>query len=327
MTRIDEIIQNFQNLKVMIIGDVMIDAYIWGGVDRISPEAPVPVVRITRRDYRLGGAANVALNVQALGAEPYLCAVIGDDEPGERLQQRLSEWNMSPEGIHISDRRPTTIKTRVLSGHQHVIRVDEETDELLHQEEEAAVIEKITALLPQMDVIIYEDYDKGVISRSLIDKVNEMARQHDIPVAVDPKKRNFFEYRGVKLFKPNLKELKEGLNVSFDKKDREAVQRYVRELREKLVCETVMVTLSEMGVYIDNGSTTTFIDAHVREISDVSGAGDTVISVAALCMALNQSPEIIATLSNLAGGLVCEHLGVVPIDKATFLKEAIKLDW
>jgi rfaE bifunctional protein kinase chain/domain len=325
MSRVQEIVDKFESLKVMIIGDVMIDAYIWGAVDRISPEAPVPVVRITKRDYRLGGAANVALNVQALGAEPYLCAVIGDDEPGERLQQRLDEWGMTADGIHRSAERPTTIKTRVLSGHQHVIRVDEETDERLSEQEESALLQKIEALLPRMDVIIYEDYDKGVVTRSLIEKVEKMATAHQIPIAVDPKKRNFFEYNRVQFFKPNLKELKEGLNVSFDKKDRASVQKYVRELRERLSCDTVMVTLSELGVYIDNGTSTSFIDAHVREISDVSGAGDTVISVAALCLALKLSPEVIATLSNLAGGLVCEHLGVVPVDRKVFVAEAEKL--
>ncbi len=326
MDSAQDILDKFSRLKVMVIGDVMIDAYIWGGVERISPEAPVPIVRITKRDYRLGGAANVALNIQSLGAEPYLCAVIGEDEPAQRLTQRLDDWGMVNAGLYVSASRPTTIKTRVMSGHHHVVRVDEETDAVLTPEEEAGMLENIERLLPEMDVVIFEDYDKGVVTPALIERIVQLAGEHTIPVVVDPKKRNFFDYRGVQLFKPNLKELKEGLNVSFDKKDREAVKRHVRVLRERLGCDAVMVTLSELGVYIDDGVSTEFIDAHIREISDVSGAGDTVISVAALCRALQLPATWVATLSNLAGGLVCEHLGVVPIDKGTFLEEAEKLD-
>ncbi len=325
MGRAQDIIQKFSDLKVLVIGDVMIDAYIWGGVDRISPEAPVPVVRINRRDYRLGGAANVALNLQSLGADPYLCAVIGNDEPGQRLQERLDEWGMEKSGIFISDTRPTTIKTRVMSGHQHVVRVDEETDVPLSEEEHAGLLENIQRLMHRMDVIVFEDYDKGVITAELIEKVMDMATEQGIPVVVDPKRRNFFAYKGVQLFKPNLKELMEGLNAIFDRKDREAVRRHVRTLRDKLNCDSVMVTLSEQGVYIDDGKEGQFVDAHVREISDVSGAGDTVVSVAALCRAVGLAPAEIATLSNLAGGLVCEHLGVVPIDRAILLREAEKL--
>jgi rfaE bifunctional protein kinase chain/domain len=316
---------DFGSAQVLVIGDVMLDRYWHGDTGRISPEAPVPVVRITRRDYRLGGAANVALNVQALGAQPYLCAVIGDDEPGQRLLQRLREWKMDDAGLLTSSERPTTIKTRVMSGHQHVVRVDEETDQNLSAAEESGLLARIERLIPGMDVIIFEDYDKGVITPALIKRVSELARAENIPVVVDPKKRNFFAYEKVSLFKPNLKELKEGLNVAFDKKDRLAVKEHVNSLRNKLGCESVMVTLSELGVYIDDGSAGEFVDAHVREISDVAGAGDTVISVAALCRALELPSVTIATLANLAGGLVCEHLGVVPIDRTTFLKEAEKL--
>jgi len=212
-----------------------------------------------------------------------------------------------------------------MSGHQHVVRVDEETDQNLSAAEESGLLARIERLIPGMDVIIFEDYDKGVITPALIKRVSELARAENIPVVVDPKKRNFFAYEKVSLFKPNLKELKEGLNVAFDKKDRLAVKEHVNSLRNKLGCESVMVTLSELGVYIDDGSAGEFVDAHVREISDVSGAGDTVISVAALCRALELPSVTIATLANLAGGLVCEHLGVVPIDRTTFLKEAEKL--
>lgn len=325
MKDIDKILDSFTGLKVMIIGDVMIDAYIWGGVDRISPEAPVPVVRINRRDFRLGGAANVALNIQSLGATPYLFTVVGDDEPGGRLRERLQEWEIPESGLHTSSTRPTTIKTRILSGHQHVVRVDEETDALLDEVEEKSLLTRISEHLPQMDVVIFEDYDKGVITPYLIDRTVELARQHNIPVVVDPKKRNFLNYRGVTLFKPNLKELREGLNLIFDKKDKEAVRAAVKTLMDELKCTMVMVTLSELGVYITDKEEDEFIPAHIREISDVSGAGDTVISVAALCIALKLNPTQVASLSNLAGGLVCEHLGVVPISREVFRAEAGKI--
>lgn len=322
----NQIFDAFNKLKVLIIGDVMVDAYIWGTVERISPEAPVPVVRANKRDYRLGGAANVALNVQALGAEPILCALIGNDTSGEQVIERLEANNISDKGIVKSSSRPTTVKTRVLSGHQHVVRVDEESDKLADKEEEKLLLSTIEELLPHCNVVIFEDYDKGVISEGLIKKTVELANKHSIATVVDPKKRNFLKYHGATLFKPNLKELKEGLKIEFDKNEPLEIEKAVHDLNAQLKCKGSLITLSEKGVFIDLNSEKHHIPAHLREIADVSGAGDTVISVAALCMALNLSPEVVAALSNLGGGLVCEHVGVVPIDKNDLLQEANKLN-
>lgn len=322
----NQVFEEFNKLKVLIIGDVMVDAYIWGAVERISPEAPVPIVRATKRDHRLGGAANVALNVQALGAEPILCAVVGTDEGAQKVFERLEVNGISKEGIIESNERPTTVKTRVLSSHQHIVRVDEETDKILSKDEESKLWERIEKILPNCQVVIFEDYDKGAITKNIIKKTVELAKSKGIPTVVDPKKRNFLNYKGTTLFKPNLKELKEGLKIEFEKSDKAEVEKAVELLMSKLNGEGSLITLSEKGVFIDYKGEKHHIPAHLREISDVSGAGDTVISIAALCVALNLSPMVIAALSNLGGGLVCEHIGVVPIDKNDLLQEANKLN-
>jgi rfaE bifunctional protein kinase chain/domain len=310
-----ELFNSFSKLRALVIGDVMLDSYIWGTVERISPEAPVPIVNVRKKDFRLGGAANVALNIAALGAQPILCALIGDDEDGKKLLLRLRENNIRTEGIVISSTRPTTVKTRIIASHQHVVRVDEETDKVANEEEVKSLIQKIDSLLPQCDVVIFEDYDKGVISTPLITHTVAKAKQHNVPTVVDPKKRNFLSYQGVTLFKPNLKELREGLKVDVEAAHQSQVEKAVSMLKEKLQTSGVMLTLSEHGVYIDLNGARIKIPAHEREIADVSGAGDTVVSIAALCLALDLPAEKIAALANLGGGLVCQHVGVVPIDK------------
>jgi rfaE bifunctional protein kinase chain/domain len=325
MNTYTDIISRMSGLHALVIGDVMLDAYIWGSIDRISPEAPVPVVRVKRRDYRLGGAANVALNVKALGATCTLCAVVGTDEAGSQVAERMRLNALETAGLVESGSRPTTVKTRVISGHHHVVRVDEETDASLSSSEFDALVERIDAHLQSCNVVIFEDYDKGLITEELIHYVVEKCRAMEIPVVVDPKKKNFLSYKGVTLFKPNLKELKEGLNLIFEKSDFNAVKSALDTLRETLSCDRVMVTLSEHGIMIGDDSQSEHIPAHIREIADVSGAGDTVISVAALATALSATGAEIAKLSNLAGGLVCEHTGVVPVDLNEFLKEADKL--
>ncbi len=318
---LEEIFDAFNELTVLVIGDVMLDSYIWGSVERISPEAPVPIVSVKRRDYRLGGAANVALNVQAMGAKPILCALIGEDEAGEKLLESLDKQGMQRDGIVVTRNRPTTVKTRVIASHQHVVRVDDESDEELKLDEEKQLIKQIVEILPRCDAIIFEDYDKGVINASLIRETVTLAANASIPVVVDPKKRNFLDYKGVTLFKPNLKELREGLKMDIDAADQSTVEKAVARLKEKLSAG-VMLTLSEHGIFIDYQGIKAKVPAHKREIADVSGAGDTVVSIAGLCVALNLAPKLIAELSNLGGGLVCEHTGVVPINKVELLNEA-----
>jgi len=320
---IEEIINAFQNLNVLIIGDVMIDAYLWGKVNRISPEAPVPIVAISKKENRLGGAANVAINIQALGAIPFLCSVIGNDPDGRTFIDLLQKQNMHTEGILQSSSRTTTVKTRVIGNNHQMLRVDEETEEDINHQDRKQLLDRITSMIKgkKIDVIIFEDYDKGVIGKFLIAEVVKLAQQKHIPVAVDPKKKNFNHYRNVTLLKPNMKELREGMKIELDKGNINDISQAIKQLAEENQIETVLVTLSEKGAYVYNKKESQYLPAHVRNIADVSGAGDTVISVAALCLASGASPVTAAILSNFAGGIVCEKVGVVPIEKSQLTRE------
>lgn len=323
----NNIFEKFNSLNVLIIGDVMIDSYIWGKVDRISPEAPVPIVRVTKKEDRLGGAANVALNIQSLGAKPLICAVIGDDFDGENFISLLKKQGLSDEGVIKIKDRPTTVKTRIIAHHQQIVRVDAETEVSLTDSESIVVFEKIKQIISshKIDAIIFEDYDKGLITEKLISQTIELAQPQGIITVVDPKKRNFEAYKGVNLFKPNLKELNEGLKIDLDPKNIQQVEEAVDRLKKLLGAKSVMLTLSENGVYINSENGNGHIKAHKRDIADVSGAGDTVIATAALCLAAGLNELKTAEIANLAGGLVCEHVGVVPIDKERLMREAGEL--
>jgi len=324
LNSLEEIFDKFSGLKALIVGDVMIDSYIWGKVERISPEAPVPIISITNKEIRLGGAANVAKNIAALGATPLLCSVIGDDHDGKSLLDLLATRGMDTRGIVQSDDRMTTVKERMLSSSQQLLRIDRETTKPLHKKDKAGLLKKIELLIKEADVVIFEDYDKGVLDKKLIKTIVELANIHNIPTAVDPKKANFLSYEHVTLFKPNLKEIKEGLKMDFSNDDEIAIIEASKNLRNKMAVEKVFITRSEHGVFISSNEHHHFVPAHIRSISDVSGAGDTVVSTAALCLALGLSDKFIAELANLAGGLVCEHLGVVSVDKQQLLTEAKK---
>ncbi len=321
-----KLFNSFTEKNIVIIGDVMIDAYMWGKVERISPEAPVPVVTCHKKENRLGGAANVALNVQSLGAEPILCSMIGDDEKGKLFWSLMEKTELSTEGILHSKYRPTTSKTRVISNNQHLIRVDEEDDQALNSEEINIFREHLIKIIEhkKLDAVIFEDYDKGCITNEIIKSVTEKCKEKNIPTLVDPKKRNFMNYKGVTLFKPNYKELVEGLKKEVDKTDFQGLRNISDILRTKLDAEIILVTLSELGIFISTKEKFERIPAEIRDIADVSGAGDTVISTAALCLSAEISLKNIASISNLAGGLVCEKVGVVPIDKNKLLNESIK---
>ena len=322
---ISTLFKNFNHLNVLIIGDVMIDAYYYGNVNRISPEAPVPIVAVNKKDNRLGGAANVALNIKALGANPILCSVIGTDDASKKLTTLLNDENLSTEGIINSDERITTVKTRVIGNKHQVLRVDSENEHPLSTVENTQlthVVEKIIET-KKIDVLIFQDYDKGVITKEIITSIVSLCNTKNIPTAVDPKKRNFNDYKHVTLFKPNLKELKEGLNINLSPSEINKIKAALEQLNELQHNKINFVTLSDYGVLIKEEDTTHHISAHIRSIADVSGAGDTVISVASLCLALHQPIKIIAEIANLSGGLVCESVGVVPIDKDQLLSETI----
>ena len=319
MNSISDILYQFETKRVLIIGDAMIDAYMWGSIHRMSPEAPVPVVEIEKRESRLGGAANVALNIQSLGATPILFAAIGNDYQGDLFLNLMKEQNLSCEGIQKINNRNTTVKTRIISDNKHVLRVDEERADTINDDNLSNQLEKMI-LENDFDVVIFEDYNKGLLSTKLIQKSIAAARQKGIPTIVDPKKDNFFAYKGVDVFKPNLKEIKEGLNVDFDVQSEAELSKNVEILRDKLDAKGIMLTLSEHGIYFQNSKDVYREPAHKRNIIDVSGAGDTVVSVAALALACGLESEYMMRIANLAGGLVCEKVGVVPIQKLDLLQ-------
>ncbi|WP_407430708.1 bifunctional heptose 7-phosphate kinase/heptose 1-phosphate adenyltransferase [Arcticibacter sp.] len=322
-----DIFRKFNTLNILIIGDVMMDSYLWGAVERISPEAPVPVVSVRKRENRLGGAANVALNIQSLGSKPIICSVIGKDAEGLAFLHLLEEHDLSAEGIITAPGRPTTVKTRVIGQNQQMLRIDEETDTLLPPDQTEQLLSKIKKIISSTPIhaIIFEDYDKGVISEDLIYQVVEEAKARQIITVVDPKKRNFLNYSGVTLFKPNLKELREGLKVEINMLDNNELEAAAGQIKDHLQADYVMVTLSERGVFMQSNDRKEIIPAHIRKIADVSGAGDTVIATAAVCMASGLDMFKTAAVANLAGGLVCEHVGVVSINKEQLLNESLKL--
>lgn len=318
------IFESFKNMKALVIGDLMIDAYIWGSVDRISPEAPVPIIDINKREDRLGGAANVALNLRSLGAKTTMCGLVGEDFSAKTLKGLFEEEAIQTDGIVHSSFRPTTIKTRIISGKQHLLRVDEESKTYINAEETKALKTKFDQLInaEDFDVIILEDYNKGVLSPEFIEHIINAAQEKGIKTTVDPKKEHFLAYKGVDLFKPNLKELKEGLKLNELKGDDTAALNKALDTLENLLHNKIsFTTLSEHGVYIKKGADSKHIPAFPRKIIDVSGAGDSVISVASLCLAAGMDIEDIALWSNLAGGIVCESVGVIPINAEQLLQE------
>lgn len=322
---VDKIIDSFKGLKVLIVGDVMIDSYLWGNTNRVSPEAPVPIVNVSNQEHRMGGAANVALNIMSLGASPIMLSVIGEDDMGDIYLDLLKKRKMSDSGIVRSKKRTTSQKTRVISHNQHIVRIDNESVEELDESEENALISRFHSIInsEKIDVIILEDYNKGVLTKRVIREVVDEANKNGIPTTVDPKKDNFFEYKGVTLFKPNLKEFVEGLKLNKIPEAKKSWLAAINKLRTILDHKYTFVTLSEDGVLIEKRGEASFIPAHIRNIADVSGAGDTVISVAACCLAVKTSPVVMAQLANLAGGLVCEEAGVVPIDPVKLKLEAL----
>lgn len=321
-------------MRVMIVGDVMIDAYMWGNVTRISPEAPVPVVSVTKREKRLGGAANVALNIEAMGAIPIICSVLGNDDSSKDFQQIMYNNNMDRRGIVTSDNRMTTVKSRVIGNNMHIVRVDEESTNPLSSLEEDLLLDRIQRIIKTLpiDAIIFQDYDKGNITPRIIEEVTMLARKKSIPTTVDPKHRNFASFKGVKLFKPNLKELREGLNIEIDESSDETL---IRDLREASIslCKRqdigiVLITLSSRGMFAcDNRGkepVTALVPACAQAVCDVSGAGDTVISIITLALAAGMPLREAVRCANIAGGQVCQQVGVVPID-CEKLKQALTI--
>jgi len=315
-------LSNIESQSVLVIGDVMVDSYIWGAVDRISPEAPVPVVNVTETENRLGGAANVVKNIAALHLNPILCTVVGDDEAAIVLFELLEKDTISTKYCIKSPQRKTTLKTRILSGNHQILRVDTEHTNAVSPEltnEMSQIVQKLLAS-HSISAIIIEDYDKGVVTPELIQNVTKFAKKYSIPVFVDPKKRNFLDFTDVTFFKPNFKEFTEGIGKTCKKTDLSHLYILSKDFIEKQNIEILMITLSEHGVFIANKDEYIHIPSQVRHVADVSGAGDTVISTAVACYLAKFSMKDIARISNIAAGLACEEPGVVTINREQLFK-------
>jgi D-glycero-beta-D-manno-heptose-7-phosphate kinase len=318
-----DLFRKIDTLKVGIIGDVMLDSYIWGNVDRISPEAPVPIVSLHHKEQRIGGAGNVALNVQSLGAKAFVLSVTGDDEDSKQLYQLFAKNNIDISYSVSSSSRITTNKTRIISRNQHMMRLDAEHTHDLSTEEASRLLDLFERFVKEEkpDVVILEDYNKGVLTEAVIRSVISICREAGIITAVDPKRKNFFEYKHVTIFKPNLKEVKDALNLLSSDLDHQALQHIHLELKNLLKHQISFVTLSERGVFYNNEQESGLIPSHLRNIADVSGAGDTVIATAAVMYAATGNTRLMADVANIAGGLVCEEVGTVAINKEKLLHE------
>jgi rfaE bifunctional protein kinase chain/domain len=314
---------SFSSLKVGVIGDVMLDTYMWGQVDRISPEAPVPVVTLQKKEYRIGGAGNVALNCKSLGANVSVLSVTGDDAEGLLLDKLLEDNKIDRTFLIKSKERITTSKTRVISRNQQMMRMDQEITTNLNSRDEKALLEKVQIYLSTTgpDIIIFEDYNKGILSERVIGEVIKLCKQSGAIIAVDPKRKNFFSYKGADIFKPNLKEVKEGLNLLIDEVSIPVLQNIHQELKGILGHRISFITLSEKGVFYQEGDQSNLIPTHIRSIADVSGAGDTVIAVASLVYAATKDAHLMAEVANIAGGLVCEEVGTVAVKKEKLMQE------
>lgn len=323
MENLRELFKKFSSIKAGVIGDVMLDTYIWGNVERISPEAPVPVVSLKNKDHRIGGAGNVALNIQSLGAKPFVLSVTGDDDDADKLNSLFASQNINGNYCIRSKGRITTNKTRVISRNQHMMRLDAEITNDLCREDEEELIELFEQFVEKEkpDVVVLEDYNKGVLTEALIQVVISICKKNGIVTAADPKRKNFLQYKGVDIFKPNLKEVKEALNLLFTDVNLKLLQDIHSELHHLLHNKISFITLSEKGVFYQEETTPAIIPSHLRNIADVSGAGDTVIAVASLVYTVTKNVHLMAEAANIAGGLVCEEVGTVAIDKQKLLHE------
>lgn len=322
MENFQKLFQQFSSLKVGVIGDVMLDTYMWGNVDRISPEAPVPIVSLQKEEYRVGGAANVALNIQSLGATAFVLSVTGNDADADKLNQLLQAQKINAAYCVKSNSRITTNKTRVISRNQQMLRLDAEITNDLDAADEEKLIELFEQFVEKEkpDVVILQDYNKGVLTQSNIGIIISICRQKGIITAVDPKRKNFFTYKHADLFKPNLKEVKEALGILSTDVDLQMLQEIHHQLQQQLHHQISFITLSEKGVFYQQEKSA-LIPSHLRNVADVSGAGDTVIAVSALVYAASKNVHLMAEVANIAGGLVCEVVGTAAIEKSKLLHE------
>jgi rfaE bifunctional protein kinase chain/domain len=317
-SRLKGLFENFQQKRIAIVGDLMLDRYFWGSVARISPEAPVPVVEIESESARLGGAANVANNIKSLGSEPILIGVIGNDNSGGLLRDLLTESALPTFGLIVDEDRQTTVKTRVIAHSQHVVRIDRETKKEISSRLQRKILEILHQNIHSIDAIIVEDYNKGVVVKNLIKQLVNLANEHKKVVTVDPKFNNFFDYHEVTVFKPNSKEVEAVMGVKLI--NDASVEEAGKAIMKRLQVRNILLTRGEKGMTLfEAAGTITHLQAKTRKVADVSGAGDTVISTLTVALASGASVREAASLANYAGGVVCGEVGIVPIAKDALL--------
>ncbi|ACF14223.1 rfaE bifunctional protein [Chloroherpeton thalassium ATCC 35110] len=321
-TKLTALFNSFREKSIAVIGDVMLDKYIIGEVTRVSPEAPVPVIDVHEESYRLGGAANVAMNIHSLGGSCLLFGVTGNDDIRTQLAYEMTLQEFSPDFLAIDPTRKTTCKTRVIAQNHHIVRIDTETKEPISDAIEQEILNGFTENISIISAVIFEDYNKGVLTKSLIHKITKLANQHDIPILVDPKRANFFEFQKCTVFKPNLKEISDAFGRTFKNTDKD-VEEACRMLREKLKSKYILLTRGEKGVSIYN-DTLTHIPSVALEVADVSGAGDTVIAVLTLGLSAGLTIVEAAKLANFAAGIVCGEVGAVAINKEKLFEYCLK---
>jgi D-glycero-beta-D-manno-heptose-7-phosphate kinase len=323
MIDFEQLFSKFSSVKVAVFGDVMLDTYWWGNVERISPEAPVPVVSMKHREQRIGGAGNVALNLVSLGAQTSLFTVAGNDDDANILSSLLQHHNINTSYILKNDSRITTNKIRVMGRNQQMLRLDAEVVHDISKADEEQLLKNFSDYIQKEEpaIVIFEDYNKGVLTESLIDAVIKICKEKNILTAVDPKRKNFFAYKHADIFKPNLKEVKDGLNMIIDDLSASLLNKIHEQLQHHLHHAISLITLSEKGVFIEDKTASYIVPAHVRNVADVSGAGDTVIAVASLVYAATKDLLLTAEVANLAGGIVCEQAGTIAINKEKLVAE------
>lgn len=322
-SRLQQLLENFKNKNIAVVGDLMVDRYYWGTVGRISPEAPVPVVEVVEEQVRLGGAANVANNIQMLGGEPMLVGLIGNDHPGHVFIEILKERNLPSKGIVTDASRPTTIKTRVIAHAQHVVRIDNESKADCPEHIRHMIIDAVKYNIHELDAIIIEDYNKGVVTKDVIHELIAVARKYNKIITVDPKFNNFLEYKHVTVFKPNRREVEEAIGGRL--KSVADVERAGKHLLEVLEAENVLLTRGEegMSLFEANGAIT-HIPTQALNVQDVSGAGDTVVSTLTMALASGATIHEAATLANCAAGVVVGAVGIVPIGPTELVEAALR---
>jgi len=321
-----DLLELFKKLRIGVLGDIMVDTYLWGKVERISPEAPVPIVSLQKKENRIGGAGNVVLNLSALGVKADLISVVGKDAMGAELRLLMKQFCLEPDFIVQSDKRITTSKTRVICQNQQMIRIDNEMTNDLSANEEEEILGKFKEYIVQKKphLLIMEDYNKGVLTEKVITSVIRICKEHNVLIAVDPKEKNFFSYKGVDIIKPNLKEVIQAVGVEWNDISSIALGKLHDAMKERLNHKISLISLSEHGVYYNSDNNALIIPSHRRVIADVSGAGDTVIAVATAVFAATGDIHFAAEIANLAGGLVCEEVGTSVVNPLKLMQEAGK---